>query len=478
MFNISFRGLSGIRVKLWLSGMALLLIFFAGSMRTDAGLLYLLNDNAAGNAIFGFQVNESTGELTALPGFPVSTGGVGGVALVCHRMVADTANSRLFVINNASNTVSAFSVNPDTGALTPMPFSPIDIGTGTWNAMDVHPSGSPLIVSNGATGGGAVSINITSTTATIAPGSPFLLGAATTFSNAFSPDGAFYYVGGNTGMNIAVFSVNTETGVLTPLEGSPFSTGANNPVAHAIDSQNRLFVVNAVVSGDAPIRIFTLSAGVPTGVTGNPFASGLTQRRQALIHPSGNFYVVGGNTGNNVGVFQISGTGADTTVAPVAGSPFATGGTTANVIAVNHDGNFLFVGNRISRNVTRFGFNTMTGVLTNLGVQPSNTLGSTGDINGIGYFPDVAANASVSGRITFSAGPGAPSILVSIESTDDEVNLATVTNSFGFYSFHGLPTGKTYTITAFGKGMSFTPPSIKITLSADVSGADFTAAEN
>lgn len=352
----------------------------------QAGHLYVLRDDPAGvgNQIYGFQVNEMTGALTALAGFPVTTGGLGVNALVCQRMTIDRANKRLYVINDGANTVSAYSINPSTGALTPMPFSPIVLDNATWNSIAVHPSGSPLVIGDGNTSSPRVlSFQITATTATAAAGSPYTTGSAPALTSAFSQDGNYYYGGGNMGATIGGFSVNPATGVLTALAGSPFSSTTGNPVSHATDAQGRLFVVTTTPE----IRVFTTSSGIPSPVSGNPFPpSGLTQRRAGLVHPNG-FYVVAGNTGNNVGVFQINGSGAATTLAPVTGSPFAAGGTTANCLALNQAGTFLYVANRLSRNLTTFGFNTATGQLTNLGVQPSNTIGTAGFLQGIAYLP-------------------------------------------------------------------------------------------
>ncbi|HEX8251134.1 MAG TPA: beta-propeller fold lactonase family protein, partial [Pyrinomonadaceae bacterium] len=366
------------------------IIFGTGHRQAFAGWLYALNDDSAGSRIYGFQVNEATGALTALSGFPVAAANGGINSIVSERMIADRANHRLYVINDSSDSVSAYSINPATGALTALPFSPISLGAGTWNTIAVHPSGSPLIVSNGATGGAALSFVITATTATPAAGSPFALGATTAFSSVFSQDGNYFYVGGNTGNNIAGFSVNASTGVLTALAGSPFNSGAANPLAYATDSAGRLYTMNSTDD----IRVFTSANGILSPVAGNPFPSaGLGNRRFGLIHPSGNFYMIAGNTGNNVGVYQISGSGAATTLAAVTGSPFATGGTTANVLAFNQTGSFLYVANRISRNITTFSVNPTTGQLTSLGVQPSNTLGTTGAINGMAYVPTAAVPA-------------------------------------------------------------------------------------
>ncbi len=372
-------------------------------IQTDiqAGLLYALNDDSAGSRIYGFQVDENTGALTPLSGFPVNAGAGGINSIVSERMIIDSANRRLYVINDSSETVSAYSIDIGTGALTALPFSPIALGAGTWNTIAVHPSGSPLIVGNGSStigGGGVRSFVITATTATPVAGNPFPTTGTTAFSSEFSQNGNYYYVGGNTGNGIFGFEVNASTGVLTALAGSPFDTGAANPLAYAIDSSGRMFTMNS----NDDIRAFTSSSGILSPVTGNPFPpSGLTQRRFGIVHPNQNFYMIAGNSGNNVGVFQISGSGAGTTLTPAPGSPFATGGTTANNLAINFDGKFLYVGNRISRNITTFSVNTSTGQLTSLGVQPSNTLGTPGAINGIAYIPQIIVDNFTHPRADF-----------------------------------------------------------------------------
>ncbi len=364
----------------------LMIFVLLGSGEIRGGFLYVLNDNNTASQIYGYRVNEQTGALTALTGFPISPGIGGNNSIVSERMVADPYNKRLYVINETDDTIAAYRVDPATGGLTAMPFSPIVLGTGTRNTIRVHPSGSPLITSTSTTSGIIQSFNITATTATPASGSPFAVPAGlSVFSSIFSQNGSFYYAGGNTGTAIAGFAVDPASGTLTALAGSPFDSGASNPLAYATDSSGRLFIVN---STDTAARVFSSANGILSPVTGNPFPSGLTQRRYGLVHPSQKFYIVAGNTGSNVGVYQISGEGAATTLTAVSGSPFATGGTTANNLAANQSGTFLYVGNRISRNVTTFSFNPSTGVLTSSGVQPSNTNGTTGALNGIAYMPD------------------------------------------------------------------------------------------
>ena len=183
--------------------MTLFAAHFFSPIDTHAGFLYLLNDDSTGNRIYGFQVNEMTGELTALPGFPVNLA-VGGINnIVSERMTVDVVNKRLYAVNEGSDLVSAFSIDPATGAITPLPFSPIALGAGVWNTISVHPSGSPLIVANNSLNGLVQSFVITATTATAAAGNPFPVTGAAGFSSTFSRDGNYAYVGGNSGPGIA-----------------------------------------------------------------------------------------------------------------------------------------------------------------------------------------------------------------------------------------------------------------------------------
>lgn len=450
---------------------ALLLAISFLSVRTDAGFLYALNDDSTGSRIYGFSVDEATGELSLLPGFPVSPGNGGINSIVSERMTIDKANKRLYVINDSSDTVSAYSIDPLTGALTALPFSPIALGTGTWNTVAVHPSGSPLIVSNGASGTGSLSYTITPTTATPAVGNPFLVGATSAFSSTFSTSGEYFYVGGNTGTVIAGFSVNTANGALATLPGSPFPAGGTSSIAYATDVAGRLFAMDNAFN----IRIFTSSSGALSPVTGNPFASGMTQRRFGLVHPNGNFYIIAGNSGNNVGVYAISGSGSATTVAAVSGSPFPTGATTANTLALNHDGTLLFVGNRISRSITKFSFDPATGELSANVTQPSNTLGTVGAINGMAYLPSgpLVAEANISGRITTAEGNGVGNTVVYLESSDQSIRMSAITSPFGYFSFLSVPTGRSYTITPSRKGFAFTPTSIVRDHNEEVNNLDF-----
>ena len=339
--------------------------------------VYVLDQIGGGpNQIYGYRIDASTGILSVLAGFPVASGGIGGTGSFSEHMVY--RSGRLFVVNGGSPSLSVFNVHQISGALTAAPFSPIAL-TGDPACVTVHTTGSPVMVGGTA---GLASWVLTSTTATEAVGSPFATPGVSPFSCGISTDGSFVYTGGNVGSTIAGFAVTAATGVLTPLAGSPFASGVGagsaNPVGYATDSSGRLFVSNFA----AGVRAFTTSSGIPTAVAGNPFTSGLAGGVQGVLHPSG-FYLVADRSGNGVGVFQIAGSGAATTLTAVAGSPFVTGASFTDALAISTGGRFLLAANGATRNLTIFNVNSVTGVLTSFGTQPVNSNGTLGIITGL-----------------------------------------------------------------------------------------------
>jgi 6-phosphogluconolactonase (cycloisomerase 2 family) len=391
--------------KGWMSSFLLVCISIlfggAGCAPVQAGFLYVLNDVDGGpNQIYGYQVNETSGVLTLLTGFPMPTGGNGSQNLMSQRMCYDSAHSRLYVINGGSDTLSAYAVNLDNGMLTPMPFSPVALPAGpagqepkrcSWSCMAVHPSGSLVVLGRDLLDvanepGQLASFVITSTTATLASGSPYFTGNEVyPYSCAFSQDGLYLYTGGNRDTTAyAGFSVNTTTGVLTALQGSPFTSDGYWPIAFAADGLGRLFLHSYHNKQTGQLEVYLLASGVPSAVTASPFNSALDDGIFSILHPAG-FIMVADRSFHTVGVYRITGTGAGTTLAPVSGSPFASGAYGTTALALNAAGTFLYAANNWTRSLTRFAVDASTGVLSNAYVQPVYTLGSSGYLTGIAY---------------------------------------------------------------------------------------------
>jgi hypothetical protein len=361
------------------------------------GFLYVLHPvNGGNNQIFGYGVNETTGVLTALNGFPLNTGGTGSPFFFQEILRADSVNQRLYAINDGSDTVSAFAINPGTGALTAMPFSPITLGAGDWSTLAIHPTGSPLVVSQ-LFGNGVKSLNITSSSVGEAAGSPFA--GTNAASSTFSRDGNYCYEGGGNGALFAGFSVNPGNGVLTALAGSPFNAGSDNPYAYATDSQGRLF---SALNGTSNLLAFTTASGIPSAVTGNPFASGLFNAISSVLHPNEQYYFALGfdSPSSMIGSYRVGGSGAGTTLTPVAGSPFSVTGPRPN-LAMNQTGAFLFSDEFNTGEVSTYPVNPSTGFVGSP-VVPS--VSAVGGVVSLAYANPSMVRTAVSRKTHGAAG--------------------------------------------------------------------------
>jgi streptogramin lyase len=355
------------------------------SAQITGGFVYALRQAGGGpNEIHGFSVDPATGVLTAVPGSPFLTGGNGALGgLNSEGLAYDPVNARLYAANEASDTISAFAVNRSTGALSLLPFSPIPlpVPANTWSCVEVSPNGSILAVGS-VPGGPLYTFLVTATGVTPAPGSPVVTPGFAS-SCEFSRDGRYLYLGPSQ-TSILGFLVEPVTGSLTPLNGSPFASGGSAPTAFATDQSGRFFMAD---HGTGQIRVFTSNGGVLEAVSGNPFASGLGDLSavRGLLHPAG-AYILADRGHNAVGVYAIGGSGSATTISPVSGSPFATGGSLTNTLAVNSNGSLLFVGHLSSRNIQTFRVNTDL-TLTHLSLQPANSVGTSGNHTGLVFVP-------------------------------------------------------------------------------------------
>ena len=140
-------------------------------------------------------------------------------------LVPDPSGRFLYVGNSGSNTISAFKVDPTSGALTPI-------------------AGAPF-----ATTGAATQLDA-------APG-------------AIDPSGKYLYVTSSVASNVSVYAIDHNSGRLAPVNGSPFPTGAA-PVAVLAEPLGRF----VYVSGHSGISAFQVDSanGALTAIGGSPFA--------------------------------------------------------------------------------------------------------------------------------------------------------------------------------------------------------------
>lgn len=112
-----------------------------------------------------------------------------------------------------------------------------------------------------------------------------------------------------------------------------------------------------------------------------------------------------------------------------------------------------------------------------LGISDSGVIVGTGVLNGAvhAYAMVPVTDVSVSGQVLRSGGGGIRGATVTISGGGLPAPLTATTNTFGYFSFAGLQSGGTYTVTVTAGKYSFMQPSRMVTPTADVTGFDFVA---
>jgi len=277
-----------------------------------------------------------------------------GTADISNVIVTCTGPGRFaYVANETSNTISAYSIDASTGALTPI------------------------------------------------AGSPFAATGTTPVAVAVDPNGVYLYVANNGSNDVSVYSIDDTTGVLTAV-GEPVGSG-NGPFALLVDPSDQfLFVINKT---DNTVAVFeTGSGGSLTAINGSPFSVG-SEPTSLSTDPGGNFLYVTNYAQNAVAAFSIEPGGG--TLAGIGGSPFAAG-SGALSIAIDPTGTFAYVANETGRSVSMYSLNSDTGALAGLSGSPmatgANAESAAVDPAGKYLLVSTAANELTSYTITPASG--------------------------------------------------------------------------
>jgi 6-phosphogluconolactonase len=243
----------------------------------------------------------------------------------------DSGGHFLFAANQASNSISVYSIDAAKGTLTEIQGSPFSTGFNSNPvALAITPAGKFLYVA-APNLQSIFSYSVTSGALQPVPNSPVLVDVGPV-SLVVDPAGHFLYVANFIGNTLSVLAIDPNSGALTAIPGSPFS--------------------------------------VCTSTTTTCIASPVW----VAINPSGNVLYTANKGTNNVSVFSIaSSTGVPT---QITNSPFATG-TAPVFVSVDSTGHFLYVGNQTSKNITEFSINQSAGTLPTGIVGASTTTAPT-----------------------------------------------------------------------------------------------------
>jgi 6-phosphogluconolactonase len=337
---------------------------------------YVANED--GSNVSGYIIHAANGKLIPVEGSPFYTGKSGPTSVAVNQ-----AGTFLYVTNQDSkdNDVAGFSIDCDTGKLTPVPGSPFAAGSGP-SGIAIDPSGRYAYVSNsGSNDVSAFQIDQNSGRLMPVSGSPFPAGSSPS-SLAVDSSGQFVYVTNKASDNVSGYTINSTTGALTAISGSPFAAGTS-PISVAVDPNDR-FVYVANQGSD---NISGFSINLPTGGLAalatspyGPVAGGVTS---VTFDPSGGFVYLAGSGGVSAYIIQTNPTDDEILtppafppviplygqLTPVTGSPF--GGGTPGFAAVDYSGTFLYAANKSSNDVSAYTLSL--GVLKPIAASPFPT---------------------------------------------------------------------------------------------------------
>jgi 6-phosphogluconolactonase (cycloisomerase 2 family) len=304
---------------------------------TGPTFAYSFNNRAFGdNTISAFSVGKR-GALTVVPGSPFLTGGKGrgSLYIASNRITTCAGRNLLYASNDFTNDISAFTIDPLTGSLAPVPGSPFPSGgdAGMGLSLATSPDDHFLFAANSGTG--TISVFTISATGslTAVPNSPFFSFGGLV-SIKVSPDGKF--LAAVIFEQIAMLSIGTD-GSLTLAPGSPFSfSGFDSPSAVDINcSSNLLFCVVEALN-QAKVEVFSITPnGMLTPKTSLSFLLEISGSIEPVLSPDGRFLFI---SGGSTSVLEVSGDGS---LSGVRGSPFTSPFGTQG-LSTDSSGRFLF----------------------------------------------------------------------------------------------------------------------------------------
>jgi 6-phosphogluconolactonase (cycloisomerase 2 family) len=280
-------------------------VVYVFAQARSSSFVYVVNE--ASDNISEYNLNEITGALSPVPGSPIAT------PHRPHWLAVNPSGTFAYLVTDDGVVAKlvAFSINRNTGALTAS--SMLSLTAPAASVPIVDPAGQYLVLASGKTG--AVSAySLSSTT-----GAPTLIATA------------------NTG--VLPWSVSID-----PLSKFVFVAGASNAVA------------GLALSGAQP----TVIAGSPWNVRSIPKIPSKRPIAQiAVIHPAGSFLYVTDPTTSTISVFSVSTNGA---LSPIGGSPFGAQGTVASDMKIDPSGQHLYVGD------------WFRGIIAGFSISPSGAL--------------------------------------------------------------------------------------------------------
>src|SRR5215469_9307026 len=231
--------------------------------------LYVSDDggNTSLFTIYGFKISEVDGSLAPISGSPFTAN-----LNTPECLIIDRTGTYLYATKEGNSTISAYTIDQNTGALTPL-------------STPTFPTGS----------------------------GPYLGG--------LDPSGNHVYVANTAPTNsISGFSIGAD-GVLTPVGPDATVSGATALTNLVVDpSGTHIYVLDSGNGGtNGQVFGFSLGTGgvIGSAISGRPVAAGILPFGGIVIDPTGTLMAVDNNTSDSISLYAIGSTGALTAVSPV-----------------------------------------------------------------------------------------------------------------------------------------------------------------
>lgn len=258
-----------------------------------------------------------------------------------------------YVVNSVTNNVSGFTVDPASGALTPITSSlsnsPWATGTTpTFMAVDIGVQFAYVVNS----GSDNISVfTIAASGALTATGvGPLTATGPAPKGVAVDPLGRYVYVVNSGDSTVSGYARSSSTGLLTPLSPATVPTGGINSSSITIDPTGKfVYVANfgtGANTGNGSVSVFTIDTSSGTAgqliPVGSPVTANVTAPSSIAVSPSGAYAYVTNFGGDNVSIFNIDPTTGALNFKTVVASPPAAG-TSPTSVAVEPNGKFAYV---------------------------------------------------------------------------------------------------------------------------------------
>lgn len=236
-----------------------------------ANFLYAANNNGSVNA---FSVARD-GSLSQIPSSPFPAGTTPAEIVFGQSPQGSTPPNFVYVTNSGDllGTISGYSIDTASGNLTPVPGSPFTTSLNSrptgilFDSFNDAVDGPYVYVAlSQASGVAGFSVDRNTGALTPVPGSPF---PGVNLPMGLAQYQSFLFAGNND-QTISVFSITQSTGALTPVSGSPFSTGTL-PGSLVVGGQT-LYAPQAGASGIVALSINPSTGGLAP-ISGSAFSA-------------------------------------------------------------------------------------------------------------------------------------------------------------------------------------------------------------